>query len=166
MPTHVSNISLTLSHSTGGIIAIGLGVKKWTVSSSIEKFKDLCREAFTPREMRSVPVFGALSSLYHGSLYKTQPFTKALARYFSDQPLFGGRTHRSRFDVSLRVAVTATTSMEKQDVVFANYNRPDPVGKRKLPIVSVGLKLIVLSVLPYRFTRSDVPFKEVRMWEA
>lgn len=141
---------LIVGSGTGGIIAIGLGVKKWSVQATREKFKDLCKEAFTPREMKSVPVFGMISSLYHGSLYKTQPFAKALRRYFSDQPFFGVSTHRSRHNVSLKVAVTATTSMEHQSVVFANYNRPDPPETK----------------LPYQFARADVPDKEIQMWEA
>ncbi|KAI1842756.1 hypothetical protein JX266_011077 [Neoarthrinium moseri] len=141
---------LIVGTNTGGLIAIGLGVKKWSLQAATAKFKDLCREAFTPREMKSVPVFGMLSSLYHGSLYKTQPFEKALKRYFSDQPFFGGSVHRSRHNISLKVAVTATTSIEQQPVLFANYNRPDPPNKK----------------LPYRFTRSDVPSKEARTWEA
>ncbi|KAH9898942.1 hypothetical protein F4778DRAFT_178322 [Xylariomycetidae sp. FL2044] len=141
---------LIVGTDMGGIIAIGLGVKKWSVASTLDKFKDLCREAFIPREMTSVPLFGALSSMYHGSLYKTQPFAKALRRYFSDQPFFGGATHRSRLTTSVKVAVTATTSLDRRPVVFANYNRPDPSGKK----------------LPYQFTRSDVPSKEVSMCEA
>ncbi|KAI0137141.1 hypothetical protein BJ170DRAFT_573205 [Xylariales sp. AK1849] len=120
---------LIVGTSTGGVIAIGLGVKKWSVQATMEKFKDLCREAFTPREMKSVPILGMLSSLYHGSLYKTQPYAKALKRYFSDQPFFGGSTHRGRLNISVKVAVTATTLMSEQPVVFANYNRPDPAGK-------------------------------------
>lgn len=110
---------------------MGLGVKKWTVSATTEKFKDLCREGFMPREMNSLPLFGALSSLYHGSLYKTSPFAKALRRYFSDQPFFGGATHRSVHNTSVKVAVTASAKPGKQAVVFANYNRPDPQGKSK-----------------------------------
>ncbi|OTB11271.1 hypothetical protein K445DRAFT_359609 [Daldinia sp. EC12] len=141
---------LIVGTNSGGIIAIGLGVKKWTVNATIQKFKDLCREAFAPREMTSLPLFGALSSLYHGSLYKTQPFEKALRKHFSDQPFFGGATHRSLITTSSRVAVTASTGIERQAVVFANYNRPDPTEKR----------------LPYRFVRSDTPLKEMRMWEA
>ncbi|KAI2635875.1 FabD/lysophospholipase-like protein [Hypomontagnella submonticulosa] len=141
---------LIVGTNTGGIIGIGLGVKKWTVNATMEKFKDLCREAFVPREMTSLPLFGALSSLYHGSLYKTQPFTKALKRYFSDQPFFGGATHRSRVTTSTRVAVTASTGIERQAVIFANYNRPDLPRKR----------------LPYMFVRSDAPEREMCMWEA
>lgn len=140
---------LIVGSNTGGLIAIGLGVKKWTVQATMDKFKDMCKEAFTPREMQHVPVIGLISNLYHGSLYKTQPFEKALKRYFSDQPFFGVST-RSRQNVSLKVAVTATTSMEHQPVVFANYNRADPNGRQ----------------LPYEFARADMPFKEIKIWEA
>ncbi|KAI1468230.1 FabD/lysophospholipase-like protein [Daldinia caldariorum] len=141
---------LIVGTNSGGIIAIGLGVKKWTVKATIRKFKDLCKEAFAPREMASVPIFGALSSLYHGSLYKTQPFTNTLKKYLSDQPFFGAATHRSTITTSTKVAVTASTGIERQTVVFANYNRPDPTEKR----------------LPYKFIRSDTPSKEMRTWEA
>lgn len=141
---------LMVGTNTGGIIAIGLGVKKWSVNATMEKFKDLCREGFMPREMTSIPLFGALSSLYHGSLYKTQPLTKALKRYLSDQPFFGSTTQRSQVVTSTKVAVTASTGIERQAVIFANYNRPDLPGKR----------------LPYRFVRSDTPSKEMRIWEA
>ncbi|KAI2616839.1 FabD/lysophospholipase-like protein [Hypoxylon sp. NC1633] len=140
---------LIVGTNTGGIIAIGLGVKKWTVSATMEKFKDLCKEAFIPREMTSVPLFGALSSLYHGSLYKTQPFAKALKRYFSDQPFFGGATHQSKVTTT-KVAVTASAGLDRQPVVFANYNRPESSGKRS----------------PYKFIRMDTPSKEMSMWEA
>ncbi|KAK8101867.1 hypothetical protein PG999_012241 [Apiospora kogelbergensis] len=141
---------LMVGSNFGGIIATGLGVKKWTTSAALEKFKDLSREAFAPRELNNVPLFGALTSLYHGSLYKTQPFTKALKRYFSDQPFFGGASHRSAHNTSTRVAITATTVPDKQPVLFANYNRPDPPGRKA----------------PYQFVRSDVPSKEIKIWEA
>ncbi|KAI1505709.1 hypothetical protein F5X99DRAFT_215888 [Biscogniauxia marginata] len=141
---------LIVGTDTGGIIAIALGVKKWTVNSTIDKFKDLCREVFIPRKMSNVPLVGALSSLYHGSHYNTLPFEKALKRYFSEQPFFAGGANRSRVATSNRVAVTAETAIDRQAVVFANYNRPDPPNK----------------TLPYRFIRSDAPSKEIRIWEA
>lgn len=119
---------LTVS-STGGIIAMGLGVNKWTVTAALGKFKDICKEAFTAREMKSIPIFGAISSLYHGSLYKTQPFERALKRSFSESPFFGTATHRSTYTTSSKVVVTAATGIKKQTVVFANYNRPDAPGR-------------------------------------
>ncbi|KAK8047929.1 hypothetical protein PG996_015993, partial [Apiospora saccharicola] len=140
---------LIVGTNFGGLIAIGLGVKKWTTTAALDKFKDLCKEAFAPRELNNVPLFGALTSLYHGSLYKTQPFAKALKRYFSDQPFFGGASHRSVHNTSTKVAITATTVPDKQPVLFANYNRPDPQGQKS----------------PYQFIRSDAPAKEIKIWE-
>ncbi|KAL1847964.1 hypothetical protein Daus18300_013767 [Diaporthe australafricana] len=140
---------LMVGTNTGGIIAIGLGVKRWTVEATMEKFKDICREAFTPREMQKVPLIGTLSKMYHGSVFKTQPLERVLKRYFSETPFFGGSRSRHNLNTSVKVAVTATTALNHQAVVFANYNRPDPAGK----------------AAPYQFIRSDVPSKELRVWE-
>lgn len=146
--------------SFGGLIAIGLGVKKWTTTAALEKFKDLCKEAFAPRELNNVPLFGALTSLYHGSLYKTQPFAKALKRYFSDQPFFGGASHQSVHNTSTKVAITATTVPDKQPVLFANYNRPDPQGQSELSYSWDGFsKAPVLSLILYRIA---VPIHTLR----
>ncbi|TGJ81236.1 hypothetical protein E0Z10_g7507 [Xylaria hypoxylon] len=134
----------------GGIIAIALGVKKWSVSSAIEKFKDLCHEAYIARGISKLPFSKAFSTFYHKSQYKHQPLEGALRRYLSEQPLFGATSHRSWLATSTRVAVTATTTAGRQDVVFANYNRPDLPQKK----------------VPYHFSRADTPTKEIRMWEA
>ncbi|KAI0205198.1 hypothetical protein F4808DRAFT_473273 [Astrocystis sublimbata] len=134
----------------GGVVAIALGVKRWSVSSAIEKFKDLCREAYIGRGISNLPLSGALSVFYHKSLYKQQPLEGALRRYFSEQPLFGATSYASRLAASTKVAVTASLAAGGQDAVFANYNRPD--------IEKIGT--------PYHFSRSDAPEKEVRMWEA
>ncbi|KAI1170029.1 hypothetical protein F4777DRAFT_592252 [Nemania sp. FL0916] len=134
----------------GGIIAIALGVKKWSVSATMEKFKDLCHEAYIARGVSKLPLSGALSVFYHKSLYKNQPLEATLRRYLSEQPLFGATTHRSWVAASSRVAVTATSVTDQQHVVFASYNRPDIPDKK----------------LPYQFLRAETPAKEIRMWEA
>ncbi|GAW12462.1 hypothetical protein ANO14919_018310 [Xylariales sp. No.14919] len=133
----------------GGIIAIALGVKKWSVSSAIEKFKDLCHEAYIARGISKLPLSKAFSIFYHKSLYKHQPLEGALRRYLSEQPLFGVTSHRPWLATSTKVAVTATTTAGRQNIVFANYNRPDLPQK-----------------IPYHFSRSDTPINEIRMWEA
>ncbi|KAF2963626.1 hypothetical protein GQX73_g9958 [Xylaria multiplex] len=134
----------------GGIIAIALGVKKWSVSSAIDKFKDLCHEAYIARGISKLPLSKAFATFYHKSIYKHQPLEGALRRYLSEQPLFGATSHRSWLATSTKVAVTARNMAGRQDVVFANYNRPDILHKR----------------LPYHFSRSDAPIKEIRIWEA
>lgn len=115
----------------------------------MEKFKDICREAFTPRELQSVPLIGTLSKMYHGSVFKTQPLERVLKRYFSETPFFGGSRSRHNLNTSVKVAVTATSALNHQSVVFANYNRPDSTGK----------------AAPYQFIRSHVPSKELKVWE-
>jgi hypothetical protein len=104
-------------------------MKKWSVNETTKRFKALCMAAFTSREMTGVPFFGALSSLYHGSVYKTQPLEKALKSYFGDQPFFGGG--RKQQEEPNRVVVTSTTALEQKPVVFANYNRPDQADQGK-----------------------------------
>ncbi|KAI1108792.1 FabD/lysophospholipase-like protein [Nemania sp. NC0429] len=141
---------LIVGSDFGGIVAIALGVKKWSVSSALEKFKDLCREAYIARGISKLPFSGTFSSFYHKSLYKHQPIESALRRYLSEQPLFGATSHRSSLTVSTKVAVTATTAAGCQHVVFTNYNRPDLPEKK----------------IPYHFSRSSTPAKEIRMWEA
>ncbi|KAI0024490.1 FabD/lysophospholipase-like protein [Xylariomycetidae sp. FL0641] len=141
---------LIVGTNSGGFAAIGLGVKKWTVEATIEKFKEFSRQAFTKRELGTLPVLSSISTMYHGSVYRTQPLETALQTYFSNQPFFGGAVHRSTLTTSNKVAITTTTAMDKKVVAFANYNRPDPVDK----------------TLPYQFVRADSPAKEMRMWEA
>ncbi|GAW25333.1 putative patatin-like serine protein [Rosellinia necatrix] len=116
----------------GGVIAIALGAKKWPVASAIEKFKDICREAYVARGISKLPLSGAFSIFYHKSLYKHHNLEASLRRYLSEQPLFGAPSYRSWLTTSTKVAVTATSAGGRQDVVFANYNRPDLPEKSKL----------------------------------
>ncbi|RYP02992.1 hypothetical protein DL764_005446 [Monosporascus ibericus] len=141
---------LMVGTGTGGVIAIGLGVNRWSVNESIKKFKAIVKEAFTPRELTNMPIFGTLSSLLHRSVYKTQPLEKALKGYFDDQAFFGGVSVKSQHYTPAKVAVTATSVFDQQAVVLANYNRPDAVGE----------------ALPYEFIRYDTPTKELKNWEA
>ncbi len=108
---------------------MGLGVENWTVEQCIGKFTSLCGDAFTPRELLKVPLLGKLSTVNHRSMYKTQPFEKALQEAFEDRPLFGGLN--SQEGHMIKVAVTSTTLMDQQPVVLANYNRPDFQGYSK-----------------------------------
>ncbi len=118
--------------STGGIIALGLGVENWTVEQCISKFTSLCGAAFTPRRLLKVPLLGNLSTISHRSMYKRKPFEKALQESFGDRPLFGVST--SQEGHMIKVAVTSTTLVGQQPVVLANYNRPDFQGYSKLNI--------------------------------
>lgn len=112
-----------MAQSTGGIIALGLGIQNWTVDQCIEKFTELCKYAFTPRKLKNIPVLGKLEMVNHRSMYKTKPFEECLQECFDERPLFGGVGSQEGYMV--KVAVTSTTVMDQHAVVLANYNRPE-----------------------------------------
>ncbi|KAI1736759.1 FabD/lysophospholipase-like protein [Xylaria scruposa] len=139
---------LIVGTSTGGIIALGLGVNNWRVSECITYFKELCRQAFMPRELHGFPILETLAAWNHGSKYKTKPFEAMLEKVFTSRPIFGGT--KDDGEMFTKVAITTTSSVAQHAVVLANYNRPDPTEYE----------------LPYRFDRSDGAAREFKVWEA
>lgn len=122
--TCFNNQGLTLFYSTGGIIALGLGVEGWSIDECINHFEKLCTKAFTPREFHSIPGFAQLSAITHDySKYKSKPFEGVLKATFSasDQPLFGGKQDHPHS--SVKVAVTSTTETAVKALLLTNYNR-------------------------------------------
>lgn len=110
------------SVSTGGIIALGLTARDWTVAHCIDEFKSLCKKAFTLRRGMTVPGVSWFVQNYNHSMYETQPLQEALHSAFTEeQYLFGGR-HTGVSSTDIKVAVTATSLLGKP-VTLANYNR-------------------------------------------
>lgn len=113
---------LTPFYSTGGIIALGLGVEGWSVDECIGHFENLCNLAFTAREFKDIWGLNRLSAInLKYSKYKTKPFELILQGVLCDQPLFGGRQNHHR--PSMRVALTATSETGEQAILLTNYNR-------------------------------------------
>lgn len=109
--------------STGGIIALGLGLENWPVTECISKFKNLCGQAFTERELHSVPLLGNWAKVNHRSAYKTRPFEIALRDVFGhEDDLFGGFSQSKCY--ARHVAVTTTTGLGSEARILTNYNRP------------------------------------------
>lgn len=122
--TFFYNQGLTPFYSTGGIIALGLGVEGWSIDECINHFEKLCTKAFTPREFHGIPGLEQLSAINHNySKYKSKPFEEVLKATFSasDQPLFGGEQDHSHS--SVKVAVTSTTETDVKALLLTNYNR-------------------------------------------
>ncbi|KAF7504590.1 hypothetical protein GJ744_002085 [Endocarpon pusillum] len=111
---------LIVGTSTGGIIALALGEKNWPLDKCISHFLNLCDRAFTPRELHRVPGMHRVTSLSHGSLYKTRPLVAALREEFGSDLLFGGVRDSVSRD-STKVAVTSTDETGKKAIIFANY---------------------------------------------
>lgn len=109
--------------STGGIVALGLGVKGWRVSKCRDFFKELSKQAFSERPMKH------LALISHKSYYKTRPLEDALKSAFdSTSLLYGGPNHDA---TGIRVAVTSTSANENYPVILSNYNTGSERGHCK-----------------------------------
>jgi hypothetical protein len=97
----------------------------WTVDECMENFEKLCKEAFTGRWGRSLPVIGAVVENYHHSKYQTSTLENVLMSTFSrDLYLFGGRRPPEACGMPMKVAVTSTSLAGSKTYLFSNYNRP------------------------------------------
>lgn len=138
---------LIVGTSTGGIIALALGVQQWPVDQCIDMFTSLCDHAYTPR-IRGMPLLDFAASIGHGSKYKTKEFHDTLKEAFGDKNyLFGGRAQGTP-QSQTKVAVTSTSSTGGRGIVIANYRRKED-GQRE-----------------YDFERPHEPELEMRVWEA
>ena len=123
-PFNGTDRPLTCSGSTGGIIALGLGVKQWTVNHCVTEFVRLCDQAFTPREFNQVVGLEQVTTWRHKSKYKTRPLHSALHAAFGEDLLYGGR-RKAHLSYTTQVAVTATSGTGETGLVLANYSRPE-----------------------------------------
>jgi Patatin-like phospholipase len=120
---------LIVGTSTGGLIALGLGVKNWSVQECREYFVLLCDQAFTKRRGGGLPLVSWLVNNYHHSKYETTSIENALKQAFSeDELLFGGRKiavdeSNSPLQFSCKTAVTSTSAATNTTVLLTNYNR-------------------------------------------
>ncbi|KAF2230441.1 hypothetical protein EV356DRAFT_536374 [Viridothelium virens] len=139
---------LIVGTSTGGLIALGLGIQHLSVADCTDSFQRLCPQAFTPRIGSGLPVIGWFIENYNGSKYETKPFEQALQASFSkDQNLFGGPQYNESSGCSIKVAVTSTSEASGLPVIFSNYNRP------------------CYEHLPYQFQRPERAGNELKLWE-
>lgn len=117
--------SLIILSSTGGIIALGLVAKKWSVEACTSQFESLCHRAFTRRTGASIPGIGFLVSYYNHSQYETRPLEEALVGAYGEEDfLFGGSRFLLDGDDGNNAKVgVVTTSATNLPVILTNYNR-------------------------------------------
>ncbi|KAF2441827.1 hypothetical protein P171DRAFT_418623 [Karstenula rhodostoma CBS 690.94] len=107
---------LIVGTSTGGILALGLGIKNWSISTCITLFTRMVDRAFTPRFLGGVS-FGKPT-------YRASPLEESLKECFGEESIFGGGRETS-IACTRKVAVTAATETGERAVIFTNYNRAD-----------------------------------------
>lgn len=129
-----------MQDSTGGIIALGIGVRCWSVDQSIRYFTSLCQKAFTARKGTDIWGIGPMIEAFHHSRYETEPLEDALKLVFTeDEYLFGGQRLNAPEGIPLKVAVTGTTMAGDRAVVFANYNRSTTEKSKTRERLELGL---------------------------
>jgi hypothetical protein len=127
------------SFSTGGIIALGLGIKNWSIETCTKTFISLVNRAFDSRLPGGIR-FGK-------SRYKTKPLEEILLECFGEEAMFGGVPDIPSGYLR-KVAVTAATGAGERAVIFTNYNRANDT--------KVGYQLI----------RQDDPDHDLKIREA
>lgn len=109
--------------STGGLIALGLGVNGWSVARCTEQFETLLGQAFWRRAASNVPVLGSLLEFVLAyltdSFYDSTKFAEALISAFGQDKLLG-----KGIDEGMKVAVIATNT-NSFPCTLANYNGPN-----------------------------------------
>ncbi|THX27092.1 hypothetical protein D6D12_05739 [Aureobasidium pullulans] len=125
-------LDFVVGTSTGGIIALGLVSKGWSVDDCTRKFENLCHKAFQERMMARGPFLGRLIRTYYHSLYETAAIEGALKEAFTESAdLFGAKPTSSGI-YGIKVAVTATAyptilSVQKRDVPSCGSGKPAPL---------------------------------------
>lgn len=104
-----------LLFSTGGILALGLGLEGWSIDQCRTNFLDIMNKAFPPENIPS------------GTKSRTSLLEEGLKHHFKNHRMFGSIDHfgSSDFAGECKVAVTSTEDFARQTVIFANYNRPE-----------------------------------------
>lgn len=118
MALSYTNISFA---SGGGIVALGLGIRRMSVHDSREMFRNLASKAFVKRTGLTLPVVSFFVEAQNQSQYHTAGLKSALMSSLGEGRIFG-ETHNWSSCRKLNVGVTATSSTGHPYFV-ANYNR-------------------------------------------
>ncbi|QDS72494.1 hypothetical protein FKW77_010061 [Venturia effusa] len=135
---------LAIGTSTGGIIALGLFKMEWSVEAAILKFKDLSHEAFSSRQLLSVPGFKNVAQVFCSYRYESAGIQRALKSAFGLDPLFG-QAEGAKCE-RVKVGVVAAVRENSRPYLFSNYSR-NPTDSDCL-------------------VRADDPRKDLLSWEA
>lgn len=167
---------LIVGTSTGGIIALGLGEKGWTVKECITKFKHFANQAFSKRRGLGWQLIDNLIAAQHNGKYKVEPLEDLLRTEYGEDSLFGGHTNNSKSSTNnspsvCKVGVTTTTTAGRP-CLLANYNRTEadstevPTTPRLDQEDTDTRNQSSQRSKPYDFLRAENPANEVYVWEA
>lgn len=94
---------------------------EWSVEEATKKFKHLSREAFSSRQLLSVPGFKNVAQMFCSYRYEAAGIEKALQGSFGYDPLFGQVEDANSERV--KVGVVAAVRENNRPYLFSNYSR-------------------------------------------
>jgi hypothetical protein len=105
----------------GGIIALGLFKRQWSVDTAMTEFERLVCEAFAPRYGVDVPILKHATQLLYSYRYKSSGIEGALKESFGEGvPLFG---HTNTSPERVKVGVISLINEQGRPCLLANYSR-------------------------------------------
>ncbi|KAK3941958.1 hypothetical protein QBC46DRAFT_352819 [Diplogelasinospora grovesii] len=119
---------LVVGTSTGGIVALGVFEKGWTLDTAIQRFRSLAFDAFTLRPALSLPVLSIFAEPFCDYRYKSSGIESTLQQCFGDGFLFGQASTSTRGD-QVKVGVVTCLEGRNQPCLAANYSRNPVQGK-------------------------------------
>ncbi|EWZ80936.1 hypothetical protein FOWG_15265 [Fusarium oxysporum f. sp. lycopersici MN25] len=111
-----SFFDLIVGTSTGGIIALGIGVQRRSAVECTSLFRDICSEGFEAKFLTKSRFFGWAARWFSSSIYKTDVLETAL------QKAFGGKDPKSLYGLNSSCRVAVTTTAKEDCHLIANYN--------------------------------------------
>lgn len=122
---HSLKRGLLTAYSTGGLVALGIGAKSWTIEKCRQNFESLCKDAFQLRAHRDLGFLAYAWNAFNHGKYKTSPLEESLKKAYCSlnwkhEPLFGGI---STIPCSPIKAAVVVANIGLGPVVMASYNR-------------------------------------------
>ena len=96
----------------------------WSVDYNPKKFKKLCRDAFSPRQLLKIPLFRNTAQLFCSYRYESEGIERTLRRTFGPGHLFGQSVDPSHLQENrVKTGVVAGIPGGRRPYLFANYSR-------------------------------------------
>ncbi|CZR37777.1 uncharacterized protein FPRO_07032 [Fusarium proliferatum ET1] len=111
-----SFFDIIVGTSTGGIIALGIGVQRRSATECTGLFRDICNEGFEAKLLTKSRFFGWAARWFSSSIYKTDVLETALQNAFRD------KDPKSLYGLSSSCRVAVTTTAKEDCHLIANYN--------------------------------------------
>jgi hypothetical protein len=107
----------------GGLIALGLGINRWSIGKCLAEFKSLAVKVFQAKPLAKTSFIGWFMRLFYESIYDSDIVEAALKTCFSSTPLFGiSRDDMSTLNSNYCSRVAITTTIDTDCRVFTNYH--------------------------------------------